>query len=93
MPADCTGQQKTIGKSNDFLCICLVEIKLLKEKVLIIQVAPSILATGQELLGRFLRPVRPTPHAELYAGQEKGKHVTESSKRQLRQRKIVQQKV
>ena len=43
------------------------------------------------LLGRCLRPVRPTPHAELYAGRQKGKDVTENSKKQLRQRKFVQQ--
>ena len=51
----------------------------------------NYLATGQELLDRSLRPVRSTPHAELYAGQEKGKDVTENSKKQLRQRKFVQQ--
>ena len=82
---------KNNWKVKRFLCICLVEIKLLKEKVLLTQVAPSILATGQELLGRSLRPVRPTPHAELYAGRQKDKDATENSKKQLRQRKFVQQ--
>ena len=51
-----TGQHETLESQTISVHRFLVEIKLLKEEVLIIQVAPSILATGQDcwadVLGR-----------------------------------------
>ena len=59
---------KNNWKVKRFLCICLVEIKLLKEKVLIIQVAPSILATGQDCWADVLG--RSDPHHMLNSMQD-----------------------